>query len=68
MTERASEYLTLAEVAGHYRTTVAVVRYWRHTGYGPRGVVVGRRVLYHRAEIQRFDDELAQQAAPPAYA
>lgn len=62
MTERISEYLTLPEVAERYRTTESVVRYWRHTGYGPKGVVVGRRVLYPRAEIDRFDHQLAQDA------
>lgn len=51
------EYLTTAEVAERYRTADATVRYWRHTGYGPRGVKIGRRVLYPRAEIERFDRE-----------
>jgi len=59
----APEYLTLPEVAAHYRTTEATVRYWRHTGYGPRGAKLGTRVLYPRAEIERFDRQLADQAA-----
>lgn len=59
----ATAYLTLLEVAAHYRTTEAVVRYWRHTGYGPRGVKVGHRVLYPRAEVERFDRELQRDAA-----
>jgi hypothetical protein len=50
-------YLTLPEVAERYRTTVAAVRYWRHIGYGPRAVKVGRRVLYPVAEIERFERE-----------
>jgi DNA-binding transcriptional MerR regulator len=54
-------YLTTAEVAEHYRTSPGTVRYWRHTGYGPRGVKVGRRVLYQREEIERFDAETATQ-------
>lgn len=62
MTDQA-EYLTVPEVAAHYRTTTGTVRYWRHIGYGPRGVRLGTRVLYPRAEIQRFDDHLAAQAA-----
>jgi hypothetical protein len=57
-----STYLTLLEVADRYRTTEAVVRYWRHTGYGPKGVRVGRRVLYPQAEIERFDRELRTRA------
>ena len=51
------EYLTLPEVAEHYRTTEATVRYWRHIGYGPRGVKLGARVN-PRAEIARVDGEL----------
>lgn len=56
------EYLTLPEVAERYRTTEATVRYWRHNGYGPKGVRLGTRVLYPRAEIERFDRQLADQA------
>lgn len=59
---QAPEYLTLPEVAEHYRTTESTVRYWRHTGYGPKGVRLGTRVLYPRAEIERFDRHLADQA------
>jgi hypothetical protein len=62
MTEQDHNWLTLAEVAEHYRTPTATVRYWRHCGTGPQGVKVGTRVLYHRAEIERFDRELALQA------
>jgi predicted DNA-binding transcriptional regulator AlpA len=62
MAEQDSGYLTLPEVAEHYRTTEGTVRYWRHTGTGPRGVKLGTRVLYPRAEIERFDRQLAHQA------
>ncbi|MGH3846236.1 MAG: helix-turn-helix transcriptional regulator [Pseudonocardiaceae bacterium] len=50
-----AEYLTTHEVAQYYRTADATVRYWRHIGYGPRGAKIGRRVLYPRGEIERFD-------------
>lgn len=63
MKDQLPEYLTLPEVAEHYRTTQGTVRYWRHTGYGPKGVKLGTRVLYPRAEIVRFDCELAQGAS-----
>jgi hypothetical protein len=59
--QRTGAYLTLQEVVEHYRTTENNVRYWRHLGYGPKGVKVGRRVLYPRAEVERFDRELLQQ-------
>ncbi|MEV6646029.1 helix-turn-helix domain-containing protein [Amycolatopsis sp. NPDC051371] len=58
-----ADYLTTGEVAARYRTVDATVRYWRMTGYGPRGVKVGRRVLYPLAEIEKFDLELAEQSA-----
>jgi hypothetical protein len=56
--EHEPRYLTTDEVAEHYRTAPATIRYWRHVGYGPRGVRVGRRVLYPSAELSRFDTEL----------
>lgn len=52
-----SEYLTTGEVAEHYRTAVETVRYWRYIGYGPQSVKIGRRVLYPRLEVERFDGE-----------
>ncbi|WP_433464363.1 helix-turn-helix transcriptional regulator [Spirillospora sp. CA-128828] len=54
------DFLTVPEVAERYRTNENTVRYWRHTGYGPKGVKVGARVLYPRAEIERFDREIFQ--------
>lgn len=53
---------TTADVAKRYRTAPGTVRYWRHIGYGPRGVKNGRRVLYSTAELERFDAWLTQQA------
>ena len=56
---QASDYLTTAEVAERYRTRDSTVRHWRSMGYGPKGVKVGRRMLYPQSEIDRFDAELA---------
>ena len=56
-------YQTTAEVAKRYRTAESTVRYWRHIGYGPTGVKVGRRVLYSEAALTRFDQELLDQGA-----
>lgn len=61
-----SDYLTTKEVADHYRTAEATVRYWRHNGYGPRGVKIGRKVLYARAELERFDRDLLPEGAATA--
>ncbi|MFJ2580003.1 helix-turn-helix transcriptional regulator [Kitasatospora aureofaciens] len=55
-------YLTTKDVANRYRTTPATVRYWRHTGYGPRGIRIGRQVLYPVAELHRFETELIAQS------
>jgi DNA-binding transcriptional MerR regulator len=57
------QYLTTAEVAARYRTAPGTVRYWRHIGYGPKGVKVGRRVLYAESEVRRFDEQLATAGA-----
>jgi len=62
-TPAAVAYFTIDEVAERYRITTATARYWRHTGYGPRGKKVGNRVLYPIAEIERFDREIAEAAA-----
>jgi hypothetical protein len=59
--ENVDRYLTTAEVAERYRTADSTVRYWRHIGYGPKGVKVGRRVLYSEAELTRFEQRLAEQ-------
>ena len=61
MTEPSFPYLTLPEIAERYRTTEATVRYWRHIGFGPKGIKMGTRVLYPRAEVERFDRELRMQ-------
>lgn len=63
MAETAEEYLTIDDVARRYRRTASTVRYWRHIGYGPGSVKVGKRVLYPRSEIEKFDREAAAQAA-----
>ncbi|MGH3550511.1 MAG: helix-turn-helix domain-containing protein [Pseudonocardiaceae bacterium] len=48
------EYMTTEEVAKLARTSPATVRYWRHRGAGPNGFLCGRRVLYARADVERW--------------
>jgi Helix-turn-helix domain len=62
------DFLTTAEVASRYRTVPETVRYWRHIGYGPLGIKVGRRVLYPVKAVQEWDRKLAaeQGGAVPA--
>lgn len=59
LTNGANAYLTTEDVAARYRTAPSTIRYWRHIGYGPKGIKVGRRVLYSPAEIDRFEKALA---------
>lgn len=51
-------YLTTAEVAERYRTAESTVRYWRQLKKGPRGIKVGKRVLYPEAELLRYERAL----------
>ncbi|MBO2439813.1 helix-turn-helix domain-containing protein [Actinomadura nitritigenes] len=53
----ADPYRTTEEVARRYRTKPSTVRYWRHAGTGPTGVLFGRRVLYRESELQRWERE-----------
>lgn len=55
------KYLVTAELAERYRTAESTIRYWRMIGYGPKGVKVGRKVLYPIDEVERFDKVLAEQ-------
>ncbi|QYC44945.1 Helix-turn-helix domain protein [Nonomuraea coxensis DSM 45129] len=48
---------TTEEVADWFRTEASTVRYWRHAGIGPRGVKIGRRVLYRDSEVKRWERE-----------
>jgi Helix-turn-helix domain len=52
-----SDLLTLAEAASYLRTPVATLRYWRHLGVGPDGFRIGRRVVYRRADLDRWVTE-----------
>lgn len=60
-TEAPIKWHTTDDVAKRYRTAPGTVRYWRHIGYGPKGVKNGRRVLYPDAELARFDAWLLAQ-------
>lgn len=56
---------TLAERIDRSEHTV---RYWRTRGEGPAGFRIGRRVVYHRAEVERWlaEQEAASTAAGAA--
>lgn len=50
-------YLTTADLAERYHTAESTIRYWRHAGSGPRGTLIGRRVLYRQTEVERWERE-----------
>lgn len=58
MQEQVQEWFDTEDVAARYRRSPGTIRYWRFMGYGPRGVRSGRKVIYPRDEIDRFDAEL----------
>jgi len=51
-------FLTMADVAKRYHTTIPAVRQWRHVGYGPASFKVGARVLYTEDALLRFEKNL----------
>jgi excisionase family DNA binding protein len=55
------ENLVTEEVAQLLRTSPSTIRYWRHKGYGPKGVRLGRRVLYPLSEVQRWMEERSRE-------
>ncbi|MBF6046019.1 helix-turn-helix domain-containing protein [Streptomyces sp. NRRL B-1677] len=55
-----AQYLTTAEIAERYRTSESTVRYWRQLGKGPRGIKIGKRVLYPEVELLRYERALAE--------
>ncbi|WP_316740444.1 helix-turn-helix domain-containing protein [Streptomyces sp. MK7] len=55
-------WLTTDELAARFRTAASTVRYWRHIGYGPKSIKVGRRALYDEAEVLRWEQEQAEGA------
>ena len=51
------QLLTLPEAAAYLRTPVATLRYWRHLGTGPKGFLLGRRVMFRRSDLDRWVTE-----------
>lgn len=59
---RSEHHLTTAQTSELLNVPVATLRWWRHTGQGPRSFRMGaRKVMYRRADIEtwlksRYDD------------
>lgn len=55
VTNGDNDILTLAEVAEMTRMNPATLRYWRSVGdCGPKSFKLGRRVFYHRADVEQW--------------
>lgn len=54
MEASVQDFLTTADLADRLRTSPSTVRYWRHVGYGPPGLKVGRRVLYAAQDVEAW--------------
>jgi predicted DNA-binding transcriptional regulator AlpA len=53
-------WLTTADLAERYQATEATIRQWRHQRTGPRGVQIGKKVMYRLSEVLRWEHELEQ--------
>jgi excisionase family DNA binding protein len=52
------ELLTVAEVAEMTRLSAGTLRYWRALGEGgPASFKLGRRVMYRRADVEKWLEE-----------
>jgi predicted DNA-binding transcriptional regulator AlpA len=51
-------WLTSADLAKRYKTQQPTIRQWRFQRTGPRGVKIGRKVLYRLSEVQRWERAL----------
>lgn len=49
--------MTINEVAELARTSPSSVRFWVHSGTGPRSVRLGRRRLFAVADVEKWLDE-----------
>lgn len=61
--EALEPMLTTDDVARICRTSASTVRYWRHTGYGPRGFRAGKRVLYRSSDVREWLNQCAESEA-----
>lgn len=61
-------WMTTQELAERHRTSPEAIRMWRHRGEGPPFTKFGRRCLYRRADVIKWerDRERQQRAAVPA--
>jgi hypothetical protein len=51
-----TELLTTDDLAAIMHAPPDTLRHWRLTGYGPRGVRIGRRILYRASDVEAWLD------------
>lgn len=63
----AEQLLTTAEVADLLNVAVGTLRWWRHTGVGPKAFKLGaRKVMYRRSDVTDWLDAQYAAADPVA--
>jgi len=50
-------WLTVEDVAAHFKVPPKTVHTWRYQGTGPRGVKIGRHVRFRQSEVRRWERE-----------
>lgn len=49
-----TQLLTMDQAADQLCVPIATLRLWRHKGYGPKGALIGRRVMYRERDIEKW--------------
>lgn len=49
--------MTMKEASDARRIPVNTLRYYRHTGEGPKSALIGGRIMYLREAIEKWIDE-----------
>lgn len=57
------ERLTTAEAAAYISKPVPTLRWWRHRNLGPQSYLIGRTVVYDRADLDSWLDHQKQATA-----
>ena len=50
-----SPFLTPAQLATRWNTTIATLSQWRWKGYGPKFYKIGRRISYRIHDVELFE-------------
>lgn len=61
--ERDDDLLLLSEVSELTRLPEATIRWHRNQGTGPKGFLLGRRLVFRRGEVRRWIREREQAGA-----